>query len=152
MDVCLPVKLPGAPALTFNFSYSHFPLSLFPSISIHISPSALSAHYRDSPEVEDNPSSAQQVFHVLGRHAGESAASSLSSPRIPALASQPSRLRLFSTSLPVSFTLVLVFSLLFMFSFIMEPISSARDVTHAFSLCLDSTKHNTQRHGANLSL
>lgn len=149
MDVCLPMKLPGAPALTFNFSYSHFPLSLFPSISIHISPSALSAHYRDSPEVEDNPSSAQQVFHVLGRHAGESAASSLSSPRIPALASQ---LRLFSTSLPVSFTLALVFSPLFMFSFIMEPISSARDVTHAFSLCLDRTKHNTQRHGANLSL
>lgn len=121
------LSLPSDRTLTFNFSYPPSPLSLFPSISLHIFPSAFSAHQRDSPEVEDNPSLEQRVFHVLGRHAGESSASSLSSLQIPASVSRP--------SLPV-----VVFSLVFMFSFFTEPIGSAGDAT---SLCLDKHENNT---------
>lgn len=132
------LSLPGARALTFNFSYPPSPLSLFPSISLHVFPSAFSAHQSDSPEVEDNPSSEQRVFHVLGRHAGESAASSLSSPQTPASASQPYCLSLLLA--------VLVFSPMFKVSFITEPIGSAGDVTNTASLCLDST-NTTQTPG-----
>lgn len=114
------------------------PLSLFPSISLHIFPFAFSAHQRESPGVEDNPSSEQRVFHVLGRHTGESAASSLSSLQLPASASQHCHLSLFF-SLPCLLLSVLLFSPRFMFSLIMEPVSSAGDVTNTASLCLDST-------------
>ncbi len=89
------LSLPGACALTFNFSYPPSPLSLFPSISLRIFPSDFPAHQSDSPEVEHNPSSEQRVFHVLGRHAGESAASSLFSLQTPASASQPYCLSLY---------------------------------------------------------
>ena len=51
----------------FHFSYPHSPLSLFPLISLHVFPPAFSTPQRDSPEVEDNPSSERRVFHVLGR-------------------------------------------------------------------------------------
>lgn len=119
------LSLPGAHALTFNLFYPPSPLSLFPSISLHIFPSAFSAHQGDSPEVEDNPSSEQWVFHVLGRHAEESAASSLSSLQIPASVSQPHCLCLFFFLSPSSVFYFLCscffffFLPMFMFSFIM---------------------------------
>ncbi len=122
------------------FSHPPSSLSLFPSISLHIFPSAFSVHQRESPEVEDNPSSEQRVFHVLGRHAGERAASSLSSLQIPASASQPCCLSFFFfLSLPCLLLSVHVFSPMFMFSFIMEPVRSVGDVTHTATLCLDGT-------------
>lgn len=71
------------------FPHTSSPLLLFPSMSFHIFYSAFAAHHRDSPEVEDNPCSEQQVFYVLGRHTGQSAASSFSSLLIPRSASKP---------------------------------------------------------------
>lgn len=126
-------------SLVFLFSCLIFSsLSLFPSISFHIFPSAFFAHQRDSPEVKDNPSLEQQVFHVLGRRSGESVASSLSSLQIPALVSQPCFLS-FSICLPSLFLTPLMFSSMFMFSFIMEPTGSARDMTTTTNLCLKHT-------------
>ena len=97
----------------FNCSHPSSLLFLFPSIPFHIFPSAFSTHQRDSPEVEDNPTSEQWVFHVLGRHTGESTASTLSTLKIPA-ASKPCRL----PALCLSYS---VFSQRNMFSFITKP-------------------------------
>lgn len=112
-------SVPSARALKFNFSHPAFSPFPLPLISFHIFPSLFYPHQRESPEMGDNPSSEQRVFHVLGRHASESAASFLSSLQIPASASQPCRLPPCSLS-------YLVFSHLFMFSFIMEPTALPR--------------------------
>lgn len=145
--VYVSLSLSEARVLTFNFSNPASPLSLLPSISLHIFPSAFSVHQRESPEVKDNPSSEQRVFHVLGRHTGESAASSLSSLQIPASASQPCFLFFFFFPLPCLLLSALVFSPMLMFSFIMESFGSVRDVTNTASLCLDSA-NTTQTPGS----
>lgn len=107
-------------ALALIFYNSHFPLSSFPSIFIHTSPLLPCLLIIGTPHRwRDNPSSAQLVFHVLGRLTSFSLLStdnciSLLVNSFQSLHRLP----------PMSF----FWQLKFIFFTIMKPVNSARDV------------------------
>lgn len=144
----LSLSLPGARALTFNFPIlpllcpcfleflsTSFPL---PSLLIRGTPQRwriIPIRSRESfMSWEDTLARALLAPFPLHRYLHQ----------LPSLALP---LFLFSTSLPWLLLSALVFSPMFMFSFIMGPIGSAVDVTNTTSACLDGT-NTTQTPGS----
>lgn len=108
------------------FSLSPVPISL--NLHPHLSSPALSTHYRESPEVGgDNPSSAQLVFHVLGRLSGSLSIDNCISFLVDLFWS----LCCFP---PMSF----IWAPALTFFSMKKPVYSAGDKADAFSLCLDA--------------